>query len=325
MSKLHRACEIVGVVATVNFLLFFVIALIIGGDALNGKEEAGHYYLANHGVLTEVSYFVFTYSKLHAISILITHPLAMIAGIVYGITGGWGRRPRTLTSLPKERPTNTLLFGLHSLEALYWKVSDFVEGIFWTLIDSWRKPDVEFFTKLSKRACIKELQTASNNDPLLYNVDKLIIGYFSGSHFYLRKWADNLFVRNVAYLVVAGKFSATPHGTYVRAWHRFATNGILFFTLWFGTVLGGLSWFLGVNWLRQVFPQITSDVAVTITFFAIVPALILIIFLISVWIGSRIGKVMNADLMEFMRIVLGEKGIGRQQFMLHPMLKARAG
>lgn len=38
--------------------------------------------------LTEVSYFVFLYSKIHVVSIFITHPLAAIAAIVYYVTGG---------------------------------------------------------------------------------------------------------------------------------------------------------------------------------------------------------------------------------------------
>jgi hypothetical protein len=87
-KKIQDICRVVFTVAIINFAVFFVIAIIIGGDALNGHETAGHYYLANHGALTEVSYFVFIYSKIHAISLFITHPLAMIASIVNLIAGG---------------------------------------------------------------------------------------------------------------------------------------------------------------------------------------------------------------------------------------------
>jgi hypothetical protein len=87
-QKLHEICKIIGVVAILNFVVFVLVALLIGGDAINGNETAGNYYLANKGKLTEVSYLVFTYSKIHAISLFITHPLAMIAGIVYSATGG---------------------------------------------------------------------------------------------------------------------------------------------------------------------------------------------------------------------------------------------
>jgi len=72
----------------INFVVFVIIALLIGGDAINGNETAGHYYLSNKGKLTELGYYVFTYSKIHTISLFITHPLAIIASIVYSVTGG---------------------------------------------------------------------------------------------------------------------------------------------------------------------------------------------------------------------------------------------
>ena len=55
-----RALFIIGVA---NFLAFVLIAAAIGGDALNGFVKQGHYFLLNHGVVTEVSQSVFTYSK----------------------------------------------------------------------------------------------------------------------------------------------------------------------------------------------------------------------------------------------------------------------
>jgi len=41
-------------VAAVNFTAFFVAALALGGDAINGKAEGGRYYLSHHGKYTEV-------------------------------------------------------------------------------------------------------------------------------------------------------------------------------------------------------------------------------------------------------------------------------
>jgi hypothetical protein len=75
-----KLCAAAVLLALVNFAAFFCIALLIGGDALNGHSDAGHYYLNNHGRLTEVSRAVFTYSKWHAISVLVTHPLAILCG-----------------------------------------------------------------------------------------------------------------------------------------------------------------------------------------------------------------------------------------------------
>lgn len=63
-----------------NFIVFVVVSLFIGGDAWNGHEQGGHYFLASHGKLTEVSKATFMYSKYHVISLLITWPLLMVLG-----------------------------------------------------------------------------------------------------------------------------------------------------------------------------------------------------------------------------------------------------
>jgi hypothetical protein len=68
--------------AVVNFLVFFVMAIYLGGDALSGKIANGHYYLASHGRYTEVSAAVFTYSKWHTSSVILTHSLAFIAAFL---------------------------------------------------------------------------------------------------------------------------------------------------------------------------------------------------------------------------------------------------
>jgi hypothetical protein len=87
-KKIQDICRVVFTIMVINFTVFFFIAMFIGGDALNGHETAGHYYLASHGALTEVSYFVFIYSTIHETSLFITHPLGMIAVIIYVFTGG---------------------------------------------------------------------------------------------------------------------------------------------------------------------------------------------------------------------------------------------
>ena len=87
MQGFHKLYAIIFAVAFINFFLFIIGTVILGGDALNGKVVGDHYYLANHGQLTEVNAFVFMYSKIHAISIFITHPLAGIAGVLNWLTG----------------------------------------------------------------------------------------------------------------------------------------------------------------------------------------------------------------------------------------------
>jgi hypothetical protein len=75
-----RICYFVFLAAMLNFVVFFIVAVNIGGDAVNGSVRDGHFYVMNHGRYTEVSEQVFTYSRWHVYSIWITHPLAFAAG-----------------------------------------------------------------------------------------------------------------------------------------------------------------------------------------------------------------------------------------------------
>ncbi len=73
-------CKIVFVLAFVNFAGFWLGAVYLGGDALNGGIRNGRYFLMSHGTYREVSESVFNYSKWHARSIWVTHPMAFAAG-----------------------------------------------------------------------------------------------------------------------------------------------------------------------------------------------------------------------------------------------------
>ena len=78
----YRICWTLFFLGWLNFMVFFFVAVALGGDAVSGRVEAGHYYLSSHGHLTEVSRGVFTYSRIHTHAIFITHPLAMFAGYI---------------------------------------------------------------------------------------------------------------------------------------------------------------------------------------------------------------------------------------------------
>lgn len=65
-----------------NFFVFFVFSLIIGGDAGNGFVKDGHYFVTNHGKHTEVSELIWKINKFQADSLFITHPMAIIAAII---------------------------------------------------------------------------------------------------------------------------------------------------------------------------------------------------------------------------------------------------
>ena len=79
------------IVAMVNFTVFWIAGVLLGGDAIGSKIHNGRYYLSSHGKYTEVSHGVWVYSKIHAISVWITHPLGILGGV--GLTE-YARRGR---------------------------------------------------------------------------------------------------------------------------------------------------------------------------------------------------------------------------------------
>ena len=80
MRKLVTAVAVaLVVIAVANFLAAFFGAVMLGGDALNGRIENGHYFVGNHGKLTEVSRNEWWFSAFHSASIFVTHPLGMAA------------------------------------------------------------------------------------------------------------------------------------------------------------------------------------------------------------------------------------------------------
>jgi len=81
MSDLRYRCLLAACgLGVLNFVAFVIVASAIGGDAVNGRTVGGHFYLASHGKLTEVSEAVYTYSLWHVRSVFVTHPLAMLTG-----------------------------------------------------------------------------------------------------------------------------------------------------------------------------------------------------------------------------------------------------
>ena len=56
-------------------LFFFIFSFCIGGDAYNGYQEAGKYFVASHGDVTEVSKEIWIVSKISTILAWISIPL----------------------------------------------------------------------------------------------------------------------------------------------------------------------------------------------------------------------------------------------------------
>lgn len=96
--------------AVVNFLSFVVVSGSLGGDALNGRIEDGDYLLSNRGRLTQVEPWVWHYSRAHAISIFLTHPLGVVGFLLLKETApeprlGRARRPTAPGRASRTRPS----------------------------------------------------------------------------------------------------------------------------------------------------------------------------------------------------------------------------
>ncbi|HXU34429.1 MAG TPA: hypothetical protein VN851_27965 [Thermoanaerobaculia bacterium] len=74
----------------VNFAVFVVIALYLGGSAFGTSPSGGHYYLADHGHLTEVGRGVWIYSWAHAFLTVTTFPLVVIVAFIRQLMYGPG-------------------------------------------------------------------------------------------------------------------------------------------------------------------------------------------------------------------------------------------
>ena len=299
------------VIAIANHLIFAIIESIIGGNASYGRVENGHYFLANHGELTEVSYFVFRYSQVHAEAVVVMYLLMiLVVGSANLIFSGERRpRPETLAITASKSTIRAL-----NVQLLLWKVVDLFEEVIWIVLDSWRKPDFELFVRRSQQECIKQLKSATDSEPELYNLKKPIWGYFSGQHFSLQKWNSYpLYIKDGGIRpVLSGKFSFTPQGTYIRLWHRFTSIGTLSITAFLGTVLSGLSLLIVAITLYSNSQQTNFDSTLRTFAFIIAPLFYISTTFIAIRIGSAIGKKNNKDILEFVKNVLETRYTSKQ-------------
>lgn len=71
----------------VNFLAFGIIAICIGGDAVNGEVVDGRYFLSSKGKLTQVSKAVFQYSYCHTVSVPASFLVALVGWALAAMAG----------------------------------------------------------------------------------------------------------------------------------------------------------------------------------------------------------------------------------------------
>jgi hypothetical protein len=75
--------QVLAVIAFVNFTIFWIVAVDSGGDAWNGYQRDGKYFLASHGKYTQVSHRFWMYSYYHVIATWVTHSAVLIGAAVY--------------------------------------------------------------------------------------------------------------------------------------------------------------------------------------------------------------------------------------------------
>jgi hypothetical protein len=79
---MNSAGNILIAVWIASLVVFVVVTIIIGGDAINGKTEGGHYYLYLQGHLNEVSSSIWHFDRTFTIFIMIVSPLSALGGTV---------------------------------------------------------------------------------------------------------------------------------------------------------------------------------------------------------------------------------------------------
>ena len=67
----------------VNFTVFWFATLYIGGDGIGIPPKDGHYYVSSHGRLTEVSYNIWHYTRVHTFIVWTSVPLFFIGIVLY--------------------------------------------------------------------------------------------------------------------------------------------------------------------------------------------------------------------------------------------------
>jgi len=290
-SNLRYLPHLVVYLGILNFILFFLSTLLVGGNALNGTVEAGRYFLGDHGYYVEVIYPVYLLNRLWSILTVVTWPLVIMAGVA-----AWG--------VDHNGPDNAPLRVVNLGNAF-----NLVEGFVSFAFDSWRKPDLEFFTRLTEPNCVTDLITMPPTviDDNLQG-KKLLDVTSGGHHFELGRRSWSLYDTGgtwMSFTVLHGRFQSTPHGTYVKAWYRFSTFPLLFLSIF---AMGILAFpVFGLEWL--VAKVIGTDPWIVAGFFTpiwpiwsrlslVIGALLLVAF--SGWWGRH----SNRDLAHLVKNVL---------------------
>ena len=81
---MKKAGLILFIIGVLNIAAHVTISMLLGGDAVAGKVEDDKFFVGSHGDYTEVSESIFTYSKFHTYSLIVTHVLGVIGLMIFG-------------------------------------------------------------------------------------------------------------------------------------------------------------------------------------------------------------------------------------------------
>lgn len=69
--------ERIGYVGFANLVLFLIMSIFVGGDALSGYAEEGEYFVSDHGKYTQVDIFTWYLSRTLGLGAFVFIPLAI--------------------------------------------------------------------------------------------------------------------------------------------------------------------------------------------------------------------------------------------------------
>jgi len=86
---MKKLWQVLFVIWIVNFFAYLIVASVLGGEALDGKAEAGRYYLYNKtregGRFHEVDQSVYIFSIVHSYSLIIPFPFLACGAVIVEI------------------------------------------------------------------------------------------------------------------------------------------------------------------------------------------------------------------------------------------------
>jgi hypothetical protein len=295
-NRVFRASNWIITLGILNFYLFIAVSLVIGGHALNGGVDNGQYYLGGGGRHTPVPYMVFLYSQVHSYCVLASWPAIIVLSLVSWAT--WPQDSGIVFGIdPKERtPRGLTSFIAFVIRTIVWRSVDFLEEGAWLLLDSWRRPDVEFFARDPHVNCLSKLRFRVNFSGQVSG--PAVFARITGRHFQLVRTPQRstLLLYRGPFPALNGKIVPTNHGTYVRAWHRFPSESVLLPGLLLGTFVGLLAIAMAAYPLSPQLPPDGPHVTWAIPLVALVFSAATVGSLLSLFIGARIGKRLDQDL-----------------------------